>query len=65
MAKKKKPPVNMPYNGDFITIYGILHLSTKKLIKVDLNEDDIWFEYDLSMYNPEEYAVVRLQVLLT
>ena len=65
MAKKKKSSIKMPYNGDYVTIYGIIDLSTQKLIKVDLNEDDIWFEFDMSMYDPTKYSVVKLQVLLT
>jgi hypothetical protein len=61
---KKKSPVKIPYHGDKVTIYGIFHLPTSKLIKVDLSEEEIFFEYDMSMYNPEEYCIVKLQVSL-
>lgn len=60
--RKKKSSKKMPYNGDKVTIYGIFHLPTSKLIKVDLNEEDILFEYDMSMYIPEEYCIVKLHV---
>ena len=63
--RKKKSPKKIPYNGDKrITIYGIFHLPTQKLIKVDLNEEDIWFEYEMSMYSEEEYAILKLFILL-
>lgn len=61
---KKKSPVKIPYHGDKVTIYGIFHLPTSKLIKVDLSEEEIFFEYDMSMYNPEEYCIVKLHVSL-
>lgn len=64
MRKKKLPVKNMPYHGDKVTIYGIFHLSTSKLIKVDLNEEDLLFEYDMSMYTPEEYCIVKLYISL-
>ena len=62
--RKKKSQVKMPYHGDKVTIYGIFHLTTSKLIKVDLNEEDILFEYDMSMYSPEEYCIVKLYISL-
>lgn len=61
---KKKLQGKIPYNGDNVAIYGIFHLPTSKLVKVDLSEDDIFFEYDMSMYDPEEYCIVRLNVSL-
>lgn len=63
MAKKTSPR-KMPYNGGKVAIYGIFHLPTSKLIKVDLNEQEIFFEYDMSMYSPEEYCIVKMYVSL-
>ena len=60
--KKKTKNKKMPFYDGKVIIYGILHLSTHKLVKVDLNEDNIWFEYDMSMYSSDEYAVVKLHV---
>lgn len=63
--RKKKSPSKMPYHGDKrIAIYGIFHLPSQKLIKVDLNEEDIWFEYEMSMYDENEYAVIKLFISL-
>jgi len=64
LMRKKKSPMKMPYHGEKVTIYGIFHLPTSKLIKVDLSEEDIFFEYDMSMYTPEEYCIVKLEVSL-
>lgn len=61
MAKKKSPR-KLPYIGDKVTIYGIFHLPTSKLIKVDLSEEEIFFEYDMSMYTSEEYCIVKMYV---
>ena len=62
--RNKKSPVKIPYNGDKVIIYGIFHLPTSKLIKVDLSEENICFEYDMSMYTTEEYCIVKLYVSL-
>jgi hypothetical protein len=56
--------MKIPYNDDKVIIYGIFYLPTSKLIKVDLSEENIYFEYDMSMYNPEEYCIVKLYVSL-
>ena len=61
---KKKSPAKMPYTGDSVAIYGIFHLPSAKLIKVDLSEEEIFFEYDMSMYSPEEYCIVKMYVSL-
>jgi hypothetical protein len=47
-----------------VTIYGIFSLEDNALIKVDLSEDNIWFEFDTNMYDDELYKVVRLQVTI-
>lgn len=54
----------MPYKGGNITIYGIFHLPTSKLIKVDLNKNDIEFEFEMSMYSDEEYCIVKITTSL-
>ena len=45
-----------------VTIYGIFSLKDNVLIKVDLSEDNIWFEFDTNMYDDELYKVVKLQM---
>lgn len=60
----KKSTEKIPYHGGEITIYGIFHLPTSKLIKVDLNQEEIFFEYDMNMYDSKEYCIVKLQVSL-
>ena len=59
---KKQPSRKIPYDGASIAIYGIFHFPTLKLIAVDLDENNMWFEFDLGQYNPAEYAVVKLNV---
>jgi hypothetical protein len=59
---KKNGNKKIPYVSEPITIYGIFHIKSKKVIKVDLNEADIIFEFDLSMYDAEEYSIIRMHV---
>lgn len=55
-----KPKVSLKTKK--LKIYGILCIKTKSLVKVELNEDDIWFEFDTNMYSDNEYKVVILQI---
>ena len=59
-SKKKK----IPYDDTQTVIYGILHLTTNKLVKVDLDQKAIWFEYDMSMYDESQYKIVQFNILL-
>jgi hypothetical protein len=61
MPKKKKIK-EIPTDSKQITIFGIFCIRTSTLIKVDLIEDNIWFEYDTHMYDESEYSVIKLEV---
>jgi len=53
----------MPLDDNCV-IYGILHLTSNKLVKVDLDEKNIWFEFDMGMYNENEYKIIKIQISL-
>ena len=61
MPKKKKNK-KIPNDSKNITIFGIFCIRTSTLIKVDLIEDNIWFEFDMNMYDESEYSVIKLEV---
>ena len=43
---KKKTTNKMPYgDNNIVVIYGIICLKTKKLLKVHLSENEIWYEF--------------------
>jgi hypothetical protein len=60
---KKAKRVKMPLDDNCV-IYGILHLTSNKLVKVDLDEKNIWFEFDMGMYNENEYKIIKIQISL-
>jgi hypothetical protein len=62
--RPKKRKVKNVVDGKVYTIYGILNLKTNKLIKVDLDESALWFDFDMNMYDEETYSVVKLNILL-
>ena len=60
-TKSNKLPSN---KNEFVLIYGIICLKTKKLLKVDLSEKEIWYEFSTSMYDESKYSVIKLQIKL-
>jgi hypothetical protein len=60
--KNKKSEI-LPYIKK-IKIYGIFSVEKKTLIKVDISEENIWFEFDTNMFDDEKYKVVTLEISL-
>jgi len=55
----------MPYgDNNTVVIYGIICLKTKKLLKVHLSENEIWYEFNTGMYDINKYSVIKLDVKL-
>lgn len=62
---KKKTINKMPYgDNNIVVIYGIICLKTKKLLKVHLSENEIWYEFNTGMYDINKYSVIKLDVKL-
>lgn len=62
---KKKATNKLPSNDkDVVLIYGIICLKTNKLLKVDLSEKEIWYEFNTSMYDESKYSVIKLEIKL-
>lgn len=62
---KKKTTNKMPYgDNNTVAIYGIICLKTKKLLKVHLSENEIWYEFNTGMYDVDKYSVIKLDVKL-
>lgn len=51
---------NQKSRNNEIVIYGIFDLKKKKLVKVDLDEENIGFEFDIGLYDARKYSVVKL-----
>ena len=62
---KKKTTNKMPYDDiKNVVIYVIICLKTKKLLKVHLSENEIWYEFNTGMYDVDKYSVIKLDVKL-
>jgi hypothetical protein len=47
-----------------VKIFAIVDLTNKRLMSVGLNEEDIWFEFDLGLYDPDQFRVAKLEYLI-
>jgi hypothetical protein len=62
MPKKKKENKLPCDDIEFYVIYGIICLKTKKLLKVDLSNKEIWYEFNTGMYDETKYSVIELRI---
>lgn len=42
--------------------YGILKMSSTKLIDVSLKKKDICYKFDMELLDPDKYSIVRLEI---
>lgn len=64
MPKKQKTVSRKIPSMSNVTIFGIFSFTKNKLIYVALSEEDVWFEFDINMYDEDKYTVVKLNVKL-
>jgi len=45
-------------------VYGIFNFETNTLICVDLDIENVLFEFDIEGYNPSQYDIISFDVML-
>ena len=46
-------------------IYGIYSVDTRKVIYVNVNKEELEFEFDISDYNKDKYLIVTFDVTVS
>ena len=62
--KNKKPSLKKEKKPRKVKIFAIVDIVNRKLVSVGLNEEDVWFEYDLGLYDEDKYKVAKLEYII-